>query len=162
MATLTSSLFLIAMGIWLGGVVFFSFFTAPVIFRRLARVQATDLISVIFPSYYRLGYVCGSVMLIAGAYPIFRERDTLPGWTAELIAMLATGLSVYAAKVVMPRVSRFRSTAQSAAGTPAQSEARRLHDQAHQLSMTLNLTVLLLLLAEAVLYGWRVRVDFLG
>jgi hypothetical protein len=101
-------------------------------------------------------------MLVAGAYPILCERDTLPGWTAELIAMLATGLSVYAAKVVMPRVSRYRSTAQSAAGTPAQSEARRLHDQAHQLSMTLNLTVLILLLAEAVLYGWRVRVDFLG
>lgn len=162
MAMLSSSTFLIAMGIWLGGVVFFSFFTAPVIFRRLPRAQATDLISVIFPIYYRLGYVCGGVMLIAGAYPILRERNTLPGWTAELIALLATGLSLYAGKVVMPRVSKFRNTAQSAAGTPGQAEARGRYEQAHQLSLTLNLTVFLLLLVEAGLYGWRVRFDFLG
>ena len=158
---LTSSIYLIAMGVWLGGVVFFSFFTAPVISERLPRQQATELISLIFPRYYNLGYVCGSGMLLAGAYPLLSE-PTLTSWTAEVIALVATGVSLYAGRVVMPRVRRLRNMATSSAGTPEHGINSDRYNRARQLSVTLNSAVLLLLLAETLLFAIRVRGDFVS
>ena len=41
---------------WVGSIVFFSFFTAPVIFKLLDREKAGEVVGVIFPRYYFLGY----------------------------------------------------------------------------------------------------------
>lgn len=159
---LTSSIFLMAMGVWLGGVVFFSFFTAPVIFERLPRNQAADVISVIFPRYYNLGYSCGFAMLLAGAYPIYLRPSSVNPWTSWGLALIATAVSLYAGRVIMPRVRRYRITAESSAGTPEHAPNREKYNRAHQLSVTLNSLVLLLLLGQALLYGYRVRSEFLG
>ena len=160
--TLTSSIFLLAMGVWLGGVVFFSFFTAPVIFERLPRNQAADLVAVIFPRYYNLGYVCGFAMVLAGAYPIYLVPTQATTWTSWGFALAATGVSFYAGRVVMPSVRRLRLTAASSAGTPEHAVNREAYHRSHQLSVTLNTTVLLLLLVQVLLYGYRVRSVFLG
>jgi len=159
--TLGSSLFLMAMGIWLGSVVFFTGFTAPVIFERLPRDQAADLIGVMFPRYYNLGYCCGFLMLVSGAYAIYHE-SSLHTWTTWVIALIATGVSLYAGRVIMPRVRGLRLTAQSSVGTPEHQANRSLYSRAHQLSVTLNALVLVLLLAEVIFYGYRVRGDFLA
>lgn len=159
---ISSSIFLIAMGLWLGGVVFFSFFTAPVIFERLPRNQAADVISVMFPRYYNLGYTCGFAMLIAGAYPIYLRPSSANPWMSWSLALVATIVSLYAGRVIMPRVRRFRETAESSAGTPEHAPNRARYNKAHQWSVTLNSLVLLLLLGQALLYGYRVRSEFLG
>lgn len=159
--TIASSVFLMAMGIWLGGVVFFTVFTAPVIFERLPRNQAADLISVIFPRYYNLGYFCGFLMLITGAYPIYVE-PSLATWTSWGLALIGVGVSLYAGKVIMPRVKRLRLTAQSSLGTPEHAQNRDQYNRAHQLSFSLNALVLLILLAETIFYGYRVQDAFLG
>ena len=158
---LSSTVFLVAMGVWLGGVVFFSFFTAPVIFERLSRDQAADLISVLFPRYYNLGYACGSLMVLAGAWPVYLN-PTGNTVGVEVLAMAALAVSLYAGRVVMPRVRRRRHEAASSAGTPGHADARDAYGRAHQLSVALNSAVLLLLVAEALLYGYRVRSDFLS
>ena len=150
------------MSIWLGGVVFFSFFTAPVIFERLPRNQASDLVSVIFPRYYNLGYACGFAMLVTGAYPIYLEPSAMNPWASWILAFLATLVSLYAGKVVMPRVRRLRLTAASSAGTYEHAANREAYNRAHQLSVTLNSVVLLLLVAQTLLFGYRVQSDFLG
>ncbi len=157
---LASSIFLVAMGIWLGGVVFFSFFTAPVIFERLPRNTAADLITVIFPRYYNLGYTCGAAMLIAAAYPIYLRPYSANCWASWSLALVATVISFYAGRSVMPRVRRLRLTAASSAGSPEHGDNRRAYERAHQLSMILNSLVLLLLVIQALLYGYRVRSDF--
>lgn len=160
--TLTSSMFLMAMGVWLGGVVFFSFFTAPVIFERLPRNTAADLISVIFPRYYKLGYYCGGAMLLSGAYPIYRDNTSINAWSSWSLALIAFVVSVYAGQVVMPRVRRLRNTAASSAGSPEHAANREAYDRSHQWSITLNSMVLLLLIAQTLLYGYRVKSEFLG
>lgn len=160
--TLTSSIFLMAMGVWLGGVVFFSFFTAPVIFERLPRNTAADLISVIFPRYYNLGYSCGGAMLVAGSYPIYLDTTSINAWSSWSFALIAFMVSVYAGQVVMPRVRRLRLTAASSAGSPEHGKNRDAYEGAHQWSITLNSLVLLLLIAQTLLYGYRVKSEFLG
>ena len=40
---------------WVGSIVFFSFFTAPVIFKLLDREKAGEVVAVIFPRYYFFG-----------------------------------------------------------------------------------------------------------
>ncbi len=160
--TLTSSIFLMAMGIWLGGVVFFSFFTAPGVFERLSRNQAADIISVIFPRYYNLRYLCGFAMLIAGSYPIYLQPRSVDTWLSWSLALLATVVSLYAGKVVMPMVRRLRITAESSAGTPDQGQNRERYARAHQLSMFLNSIVLFLLLVQTVIYAYRIKDVFTG
>ncbi|MEE9391602.1 MAG: DUF4149 domain-containing protein [Planctomycetota bacterium] len=162
MEAFSNTIFLMALGVWLGGVVFFSFFTAPVIFERLPRNQAADLISVIFPRYYNLGYLCGLTMLIAGLVPLIRDLKLGLVWTIWILALVATSVSLYAGKVVMPRVRKLRHSAASSAGTHDNVAIREAYNRAHQLSVTLNSMVLLVLVAEILLFGYRVRFDILA
>src|ERR1700722_14152284 len=62
------TIYLAALGCWLGGIVFFSFFTAPAVFTVLPRPEAGQLISTIFPRYYMLGYVVGTISLVLAIY----------------------------------------------------------------------------------------------
>lgn len=156
MEALTGTTFLVASSVWIGGVVFFSFFTAPVIFERLPRAQAAELIAVIFPRYYNLGYVCGLLMLASGLHPIVTTPSSVSAWTLWLLALIATGVSLYAGKVVMPRVKRLRLTAASTAGTPEHGRTLDEYRKAHQLSVALNSLVLLTLFSEIVILGYRI------
>lgn len=162
MAAVTTAIFLAALGIWLGGVVFFSFFTAPVIFGRLPRHQAADLISVIFPRYYRLGYCCGILMCLGAFYPIHLAPKTLGAWSILGIAIAVTLVSLYSGQIIMPKVRRLRLAAEGSLGTPEHAQNLRAYQSAHGMSVGLNTVVLLGLLAEAILFAYRVRIDFVG
>ena len=61
-------IYLLAMVCWLGAIIFFSFFTAPVVFTVLARPDAGKVVSVIFPRYYILGYIAGSIAFLLAVY----------------------------------------------------------------------------------------------
>ena len=132
----------------------------PVIFERLPRNTAADLIAVIFPRYYNLGYVCGAAMLIAGLYPIYLDPSFIEGWMSWALALLGTVVSLYAGQWVMPRVRRLRLTAASSAGTPEHTENRSLYDRAHQLSVTLNSLVLIILIGQVLIYAYRIKPAF--
>ncbi|HEV8700511.1 MAG TPA: DUF4149 domain-containing protein, partial [Candidatus Polarisedimenticolia bacterium] len=49
MSALLRTAHLLALGIWVGSVVFFSFFTAPTLFGALPRDMAGRAVSAIFP-----------------------------------------------------------------------------------------------------------------
>ncbi|MCH7623826.1 MAG: DUF4149 domain-containing protein, partial [Nitrospinae bacterium] len=55
---------LLSLVCWLGAIIFFSFFTAPAVFKTLDRPTAGELVGVIFPRYYFLGYLCSALLLI--------------------------------------------------------------------------------------------------
>lgn len=59
MTTLIQFFYLLSLVVWIGSIIFFSFFTAPAVFKTLEREQAGELIGIIFPRYYKVGYVCG-------------------------------------------------------------------------------------------------------
>ena len=63
LAHLIHFIYILGLVCWVGSIIFFSFFAAPAIFKVLDREKAGELVGVIFPKYYLLGYVCAAVTL---------------------------------------------------------------------------------------------------
>ena len=58
MVTLIHFIHLLSFVMWMGSIIFFTFFAAPAIFRLLDRKQAGEVVGAIFPKYYGIGYIC--------------------------------------------------------------------------------------------------------
>jgi hypothetical protein len=141
------SIYLAALGCWLGGIVFFSFFTAPEVFTHLPTAEAGQVISAIFPRYYMLGYVAGTVSLILAVY-FTAVRDPRMWWGATTVVLaIALGLTLYAGTVILPRADAIRTVIED----PNPDAARKAEfDRLHRMSVILNGAVLLLNLAAIV------------
>jgi uncharacterized protein DUF4149 len=144
------TIYLAALGCWLGGIVFFSFFTAPAVFTVLPRPEAGQLISVIFPRYYMLGYVVGTVSLVLAIYfTAVREPRIWWGGTTLVLA-IALGITFYAGTVILPRANALRTITENPNPDPVKKEKKAEFDKLHHNSVILNGTVLLLNLAALV------------
>src|SRR5215472_16775310 len=82
---ITLFIYLLSLVCWLGGMVFFSIFSAPVIFRVLSRADAGKVVSGIFPRYYLLGYAAGAVALVLARY-FCVLRSGRPWWILSAVA----------------------------------------------------------------------------
>jgi len=143
--TIAMFVYLLSLACWLGGVVFFSFFTAPAVFGSgIPLPDAGKVISTIFPRYYLLGYIAGSISVILALY-FTTIRGSRAAWavTAVLLA-IALGLTFYAGMVVRPQVDAIRTVNEEANPDPARKAE---FDRLHRLSVYLNGAVLLLNLA---------------
>lgn len=140
MLALLKWLYLMALIVWLGEVVFFSFVGAPSVFRALPPAEAGRVVSTIFPIYYRIGYVCGAVLLIASVVVLMSASAR--GWwglTAVLTAIML-GATLYAGVIVQPRAAALRPQIHDAAAPPTIKEE---FDRLHRLAVQLNVVVLL-------------------
>ncbi|MGH7779403.1 MAG: DUF4149 domain-containing protein [Candidatus Binataceae bacterium] len=136
--------YLLAIACWLGAIVFFSFFTAPVIFTQLPIAEAGKVVHTIFPRYYALGYIAGAIALALAIY-FTAVREPRLWWGASVAALvLALGLTFYAGSVVRPRVDAIRGVSEEQNPDPARKVE---FDHLHRLSVYLNGAVLLLNLA---------------
>src|SRR5258706_1118899 len=136
--------YLVALGCWLGGVVFFSFFTAPAIFGSLPVAEAGKAIGTIFPRYYMLGYVVGAISLALAIY-LTSTRDARVWWGGATLAIaVALGLTLYAGTVVLPRADAIRVASHGPNADPVQKAE---FDKLHRASVILNGSVLILNLA---------------
>ena len=144
---LVLSIYLAALGCWFGGIVFFSFFTAPAVFTVLPRPEAGQLISMIFPRYYMLGYVAGTASLVLAIY-FTAVRGPRIWWGGTTLALaIALGITFYAGRVILPRADAIRTVTEE----PNPDAARKAEfDRLHRMSVILNGTVLLLNLAAIV------------
>lgn len=134
--------YLLAMVCWLGSIIFFSFFTAPVIFTTLARADAGKVVAVIFPRYYILGYIAGGLALLIAIYLTAVNRASRGSWASTVVAIaIAFGCTFYAGTVVRPRVDAIRSVSEEANPDPARKAE---FDHLHHLSVMLNGAVLVL------------------
>ncbi len=138
----------LALSLWLGSVVFFSFLNAPVLFHILPPDQAGRVVRALFPRYYLLGIGCGTVLFLTAA-----ARGLLWTWhgmtapSAALFAFLAA-LTLYARQSLTPRINASRD-----AGTSRLAEFQRLHKRSVRLNAAVLLLLLLYLLWMA-LRGW--------
>lgn len=133
--------YLLCLGCWLGAIVFFSFFTAPVVFSRLPLAEAGKVVGAIFPLYYLLGYTADAIALGLAAY--FAIHRAGRGWwnaTTVLLAV-ALGLTLYAGLVVRPKASAMRTVVEQPNPDPARKAE---FDALHRLAVQLNGGVLLL------------------
>jgi len=132
--------YLMALVVWIGAIVFFSFAVAPTVFQVLPREQAGNLTSAVFPIYYAMGSGCGVVLLLSCLW--LRRSATsrrLWGVNAVLVAVMLA-VNVYTATVVQPRAAELRPQLH-VADPPA--SAKEEFARLHQLAVALNVAVLL-------------------
>ena len=145
---------LLALGIWVGSVVFFSFFTAPTLFGALPRDMAGRAVSAIFPRYYALGAVCGAVALLSGLLLGSRQPAFGRLLASELVLLgLMTGIVIYAGRVVLPQATEARLALPGIEGTAAYDQSKARFDALHRRSVLLNGCVLILGVASTTLFA---------
>jgi hypothetical protein len=139
--------YVLALAVWLGQVVFFSFVVAPQVFGSLPSEQAGAVVGLVFPTYYAIGHLCGATL--CGCALLLR-RWSRPGGGPWLVAAVIAGLallaSLYAGLAVQPRASELRPQLHRP-DTPAAVQAE--FDDLHRLAVELNGGVLLAGLALA-------------
>ena len=141
MAT-TLFLYLLCLACWLGGMIFFAFFVAPVVFSRLPIQEAGKVVAGVFPRYYMLGYVAGIIAVILAIYFAITSASSRGWWSAAAVLLaIALSLTFYAGLVVRPQIDRIRTVAEEANPDP---ERRARFDSLHRLSVRLNGTVMVL------------------
>jgi uncharacterized membrane protein len=74
---------------WLGAIIFFSFFVAPVVFKTLDREQTGELVGIIFSRYYKLGYICGALIL----FSFMMVGEVGLKWCSWGIMILSSGIA---------------------------------------------------------------------
>ena len=110
---LFDSVYVLAMAAMVGGIVFFSFVAAPIIFRVLGAEAGGRFVRALFPRYYLWNAILGSIALpafVAGplCFPEFRGISV----GIESLILLAIILTMlYGGNSLVPQINR--------AGTPA-------------------------------------------
>jgi uncharacterized membrane protein len=141
---------MLAVGVWLGGIVFLSFILAPNAFALLPAHQAGMLVGLTLTRLHWLGYLAAVLFLasrfagasIAAQSESFSRLELLlrPAMVCVLLMLLLTAISQ---QVVRPRMDSVRAesaanraeltTPGSAPGIAASAEFHRLHHVAVQL-----------------------------
>ena len=120
----------------MGSIIFFSFFTAPAVFRLLEREQAGELIGAIFPKYYAIGYICS---VLAAATLMLSPRG-MEGPPLIFLTVMAA-CTFYAGLVINPQAKVLK---QQMKEQPENREALEPQFRSlHGWSVRLNATVLI-------------------
>lgn len=139
----------LSLALWLGESVFFSLVVAPTLFSTFPTERAGEIMSALFPNYYRFGYLCG-VLLLATSVMLWRSSDGGFRWAiVGGVAALMLVCSLYAGMILQPRAHVLRAELH---GATASAAARSEFDRIHKRAVQLNGAVLLgnLLLASVV------------
>ena len=131
-------IYILSLVCWVGSIIFFSFFTAPVIFKLLDREKAGEVVGVIFPKYYFLGYVCAVMTLLS----LLVSTQELFGPKQILLFIMIVGW-FYAGLVVSPKSRNLKALRQSARSAEEKESYEVKFKKVHSLAVKLNGTVLL-------------------
>lgn len=134
MEAFATLLFLVALSAWVGTIVFQSAIVAPAVFVALEADSARQFLRTLFPRFYRVGIVCGAVM-IAGIIAL----GLVAGWSGKLPAIAALS----AIMLILQTVSLKMVPLINAARDAGETGAARFHSL-HRLSVGLTVIVLIL------------------
>jgi len=144
MQTTLKFLLSLSISFWVGSIFFFSFFAAPSIFKILPRESAGNVVSDIFPKYYLVAYICGSVAVLASIALLVIGNHRISGlYGLRLIALLIMlGLALYAGQVVRPQASDVRAEMRIVGeDSPKYLELRKNFSRLHMHSAIINLVI---------------------
>lgn len=145
---LFDSIYLIALTAWVGGILFFSFGVAPVIFKVLGAESGGKFVRALFPRYYQWGAISGAVALPSSvAVPLCFPELRGPWVGVRALVIIGSTLAMlYAGNVLTPAINAARD---------AGPGARARFDGLHRRSVRLNGLVLVLGLGLLVAFAAR-------
>ena len=137
-----SAIYRLALSLWVGGIVLFTFVVTPILFRTQGRDAAGKIVGTIFPMYFRYGMVLIGIALLARMFSgeAFHGTRQWIGTGMIVIALLLTGYQAYG---LTPRMERVKQSVPSFETTSPGDPARKEFSRLHGISMVVNLVVLL-------------------
>ena len=165
LAMLTAARFLefLALGLWLGGMVFFAFLFAPAAFAALStREQAGNLVGLLLPRLYLLGTLCAAAYLIGLVLEMRSTGGNPRAWLFP-VALVAVALLIilYSHYGLGERLAVLRTEMTSVFGsvdaTPKDHALRLAFGRLHGLSSLLLVFQLLTVLTLLFLTVRRLR-----
>ena len=140
MDSIRDGVYVAALVIWVGAVLFLSFVVAPTLFQTLPPEEAGRAMSSMFPTYYLIGNICGGLLLLAG-WLRRRAGDRSPAGKRLLwVVSLMLACNVYAGAVLQPRAAELKSSMRNG---DSGGEARAAFAAVHRQAMALNAAVML-------------------
>ena len=155
MKTLLRFLEMLALSLWVGGIVFLFFIGAPGAFQMLPAHDAGSLVGVMLTRLHLLGYFAALIFLavrvigalLAPPSDSF-SRAALLVRPAVLVVLVMFLLTVVSQQGVRPRIDAARAEMIATSGTveraPQDSPLRAGFDRLHRISVQLESAVLLL------------------
>ena len=141
MQTISLAAFTLAASAWLGAIVFQSAVVAPAVFAELDDAAARAFLRTLFPRFFRLGLVCGALMIASLVASVTAE-----GWSTTLAALAAVSAVMIVLNAIslamVPHINAARD-----AGEAGDTPFRRLH----RTSVLLTLAVMVLGTAALVI-----------
>jgi hypothetical protein len=139
METVALALLTISAGVWVGAIVFQSAVVAPAVFVDLDEASARSFLRTLFPRFFRLGLICGALMLAS-----LLGFVAVSGWSSTGVLLASTTLVMIILEAIslalVPHINAARD-----AGEAGQATFERLH------RTSVLLTVAILLLGISVL-----------
>jgi uncharacterized membrane protein len=150
-------LMLLALIVWIGGIIFFAFVLAPTLFSVLPTTKlAGDVVNATLTKLHWMGLVSGGVFLISSLGYNWRKHVQLKPFALShilVVAMLAlTAISQFG---ITPRMRTIRATLQIADLPSQEEDLRSKFDRLHVWSTRLEGGVLFLGLGVVVLTARR-------
>jgi hypothetical protein len=134
---------ILALGTWVGGIIFLSFVVAPGAFGVLgSRDQAGTMVGFALGRLHWIGIVAGLIYVLA----LVVERRSIAAIArpAAILVVLMIALTFYSQKFVTSRLAGLRREMVSVDATPRDNPLRVEFDSLHQWSVRIEGTVLLL------------------
>ena len=122
---------------WIGSIIFFSFFAAPIIFKLLDREKAGEVVGVIFPRYYLLGYVCAALTLPS----LLISAENLLGAKQIFLFIMIIGW-LCAGSFVSPKARDLKAKIKFASSTEEREPLEEQFKKMHSLAVKFNGVVL--------------------
>ncbi len=146
-------IYLFVLAIWMGTMVYFSFFATPEIFRAFPRDMAGRIVGALFPAYYKIGMLSGFVLFITSLYLSLLAKTRI-AWASTLLVTVMFILTLYGGLILHPEVKAVKArmhqiTAESPEYQIVHSRFRKLHGR----SMLINVIVLITGAGALLLFG---------
>jgi uncharacterized membrane protein len=140
MRPLARFLIVLALVVWVGGIVFFSAVVAPALFSTLPTPElAARVVGVSLTALHVIGLTCG-VVLLALTF-VIRARNVKLIRTLLVAMVLLTGVSQF---IVLPQIQHIRDlVGGSIEALPPKDAGRAAFDRLHEFSVALEAATLI-------------------
>ncbi len=126
-----SAVALVAIALWLGGLVALGALAAPVVFSVVSLPTAADAMTIVFRRFDGVAMTCAALVLATEAVrAIGRARFARVDWARSIVSALAAALAVLEGARVSPRIAELHATGVIRGLGVGGRELARLHEWA--------------------------------
>jgi hypothetical protein len=126
-----SSLALLAVAVWMGGLLALGALAAPVVFRVAPFPASADAMTIVFRRFDLVAMGCSAMVLATEAVrPALRVRFAPVDHARAALSVAAAGLAVFEGTRVSPRIAELHASGALRGVGPSGAELSRLHDLA--------------------------------